>query len=239
MTMRALVLLTLTLLLAGCGRNVEQVAERQINGLLPTLVGPADKYATRVRGRPDALLRGRMRSVHIEGEGVGMAGELTLDTLILDLTGVSVDMNAKRLSGIESITFSATLGEENLNRYVRSRRPDIFGLQVALGRSGATVSARPEIFGGISAPIAVEGVMRPRPGGSLLDFIPAGARVSVVPVPAPALRYLADRLNPVVDLSTLRVPVRVERAEIRQGALLLSGTVDPAALLQEGPLRPQ
>jgi hypothetical protein len=232
--LRALALLAPLFFLAGCGREVERAAERRVNGLLPALVGPADKYGTRVRGNPDALLRGRMRSVHIDGEGVRMTEELTLDTLTLDLTGVTVDVKAKRLSGIESVTFAATLGEGNLNRYVRARHPGIPGLQVALGQAGATVHARPEIFGGIAAPLAIEGVITPRAGGGLLDFLPGGARVSVVPVPAPVLRYVAERLNPVLDLSTLRVPIRVEKAQIRQGALLLTGTVDPANLLRAG-----
>lgn len=223
---------------AGCGRDVQRAAERRINPLLPELIGPADKYSTRVRGKADALARGRMQSVHVDGAQVRMAPDLTLDTLALDLTNVSVDLKAKRLSNIENISFRATLGEANLNRYVRARRPDIPGLRVTLGpqnRVGsATVQARPEIWGLVAAPLSVDGRITPRVGGRLLDFTPGGARVSVVPFPLPVLRYLADQLNPVVDLSTLRVPVRVERVEIQPGALLLTGTVDPADLLRAG-----
>jgi hypothetical protein len=221
---------------------VERVAENKINALLPEYVGPADRYASRVRGSPGAIARGRMKSVHVDGVNVRLSEELTADHLALDLVEVDVDTRSRRLSRIGSVAFAAALGEENLNRYVRARRPDIAGLRVTLPPAAAggssvaqaTVYARPEIFGVAAAPIAVDGRITPRPGGDQLDFVPGSARVSVVPVPAPALRFLAERLNPVVDLTTLRIPVRVERTELRDGKLVLTGRVDPEDLLRLG-----
>ncbi len=229
-----LILLTLACLVltGGCGRSVERMAERRLNPLLPAFLGPAEKYSTRVRGNPGALSRGRLRSVHIEGIGVQVSSELTLDTLTLDLKGVDVDTKAGSLRDVESIAFGATLGEAGLNRYLRARRPDVAGLRVEIGAADMTVHAQPEVLELASVPVRVRGTVAPHTGGSLLDFTPGGARISVVPVPAPVLGYLARRVNPIVDLSTLRLPVRVERAEVRQGMLRLSGTVDPGAVVR-------
>jgi hypothetical protein len=229
-----LLLLVLPLVVAaGCGRGVERIAERRVNALLPEVIGPADRYATRVRGdSPGALSRGRMRRVHVDGVGVRLSETLTVDTLVLDLDQVAVDLKARRLRGVERVTFRASVGEENLNRYLRAQRPDIPGLRVALGPSRATVHARPQLLGISTVPVSVDGAVTPRAGGRFLDFIPNGAQVSIVPVPAPVLRYLSEKVNPVIDLTAVRIPVRVERVEIRSGTLLLGGSVAPEDLLR-------
>ena len=230
--LRHLLLCALVVLLAsGCARPVERQAERRINALLPEYVGPAQKYSSRVRGDVGALARGRARHVHVDGVQVRLDEALTVDTLALDLGDVEVDTKAGRLRAIRSIAFSATLREANLNRYVRARRAEIPDLQVELRPAGALVRARPEVLGA-GVPIQVEGTITPRAGGRLLDFSPGAARVSVVPVPASVLQYLARELNPIVDLSTLRVPVRVARTRTEQGVLILEGDVDPADLLR-------
>ena len=232
--MRLCFFVLLACLLAGCGRSVERVAERRVNALLPVFLGPAEKYSTRVRGKTGALTRGRLRSVHIVGTGVELSPELTLDTLTLDLTGVDVDTKAGNLRSVESVAFGATLGEVGLNRYLRARRPDVPGLRVDIRGSEVIVHAQPEVLELAAVPIRVRGTVTPRGGGSTMDFTPGGANVSVVPIPTPVLGYLARRVNPIVDLSALRIPVRIERSDIRQGVLHLSGTVDPAALLRAG-----
>lgn len=228
---RILLLALLALSLSGCARPVERAAERRLVDLLPALIGPATKYSTRVRGG-GSLLRGRARSVHIDGWGVRLSESLTLDMLALDLSHVEVDRGSGRLRHVEGVTFTATLSGSRLQEYVASRRLGIPELRVGLDQSDAFVSARPEVLGVTPVSVSVRGTITPRAGGTRLDFTPSGARVSIVPIPAPILRYLGERLNPVLDLSTLHIPVRVERAEVRQGALILQGTIDPAALLR-------
>ena len=229
-----LVLLALSLAGGGCvTREAERIAERRVNALLPQYLGPADRYQTRVRDTASGLLRGRMRHVHVEGRRVRVSDDLTLDNLTLDLANVSVDTRAKRLKSIEAIAFTATLGEAGANRYLRARRADLPELSVRFRPGEATVRARPE-FAGVSLPIplVVRGTLTPRPGGAQLDFTPSGAQVSVVPIPGGVVRFAAERLNPLVDLGVLKLPVRVEAVEVREGTLFLRGTVDPADLLR-------
>lgn len=226
-------LLFLLLFLAGCGRSVERIAERKVSELLPGVIGPADKYASRVRGSASALRAGRLRSVHIEGVNVRLTDDLTVDLLTLDLGDVHVDTRAGVLERVGSAVFRARLGEANLNRYARARRPGIAGLRLSLRNGNVVAQARPELFGVPIVPIEVAGSVVPRPGGRELDFVPGGARVSVLSVPAPVLRFIAENLNPVVDLSTVRVPIRVETATVEGDvALVLAGSVAPGDLVQ-------
>lgn len=227
----ALPLVLSLLLLAGCGRQIERVAEGRLSDLLPALLGPADRYATRVRGG-DSLLRGRARSVHVDGWNVRATDELTLDTVALDLTEVEADRKTGQIRRLESVAFTATLGEENLARYVQSRRLGIPDLRLRLGESGITVSGRPEVLGLAPLRVSVTGNLTPEGDGTRLAFTPDRARVAILPIPGAVLRYLADRLNPVLDLSSFRVLVHVSRVEARGGKLHLWGSVDPDEVIR-------
>jgi hypothetical protein len=221
----------------GCSRPAERVAEKRINALLPEYLGPADRYSTRVRETTSGLLRGRLRRVEVNGVNVRLSDDLTVDHLALHISDVSVDTRAQRIQSVGAIRVAATVGETNLNRYLRARRPDIAGLQVRLGTGEATVRATPEVADLFGVPLQVRGVLRPRSGGALLDFVPGGARVSIVPIPGPVLRFVGERLNPVVDLQTLHAPFRVEQITLRPGAAVLTGSADPAMLLASAAAR--
>ncbi len=218
----------------GCARRAERIAEQRIDNLLPQFLGPADKWSSRVRDNPAALLRGRLRRVRVDGENVRVSDELTLDHLTLDVADLRVDTREKRVSSVGAIGFSARLSETSLNRYLRARRPDIPGLSVRLRPGEATIRARPELAGLLGIPLSVRGTLSPRSngGGTLLDFVPGGANVSIVPIPGIVLRFVAERVNPLVDLAALRAPIRVEQVAVGEGEVTLTGSVDGEALLR-------
>jgi hypothetical protein len=63
-----------------------------------------------------------------------------------------------------------------------------------------------------------------------MDFEPDKARLLIVPIPKPVLDFVAERINPVVDFSSLQAPIRVEKAEVKGGSLLLSGYLPPESV---------
>lgn len=227
-------IICLSLTGGGCARRVERIAEQRIDTLLPQFLGPADRWSSRVRDNPAALLRGRLRRVRVDGENVRVSDDLTLDHLTLDVADLHVDTREKRVTSVGAIGFSARLSETSLNRYLRARRPDIPGLSVRLRANEATIRARPELAGLLGIPLSVRGTLslRPNGNGTLLDFVPGGANVSLVPIPGMVLRFVAERVNPLVDLAALRAPIRVERVGIEEGQVTLTGSVDGEALLR-------
>jgi hypothetical protein len=223
----------------GCARVAESKAETAVNDLLPSFLGPADKYTTRVRGKSiGAVMRGRLDSVHIEGTNVRLEDGMTIDSLSMDFQAITIDTSARKLSHLGSAQFTARIGTANLNRYVTAKRPTLAGLAITLGTDSATVEARPALLArygvtGLKVPVAVEGRLAPTEDGTKLDFIPAGARVSVLPIPRPVIDYLARTLNPAVDLSALPIPVRIRAAEIKPDGVYLRGDAPSEALLRE------
>lgn len=216
----------------GCGRLARNKAQDAVNAILPDYLGPARRYTTKVDAEPGAILRGHLKHVHIEGDSVQIAPDLLADKLTLDLREVSVDTKRRKLQNIESVRFTVTLGEATLNQYVRKLRPTIGDLRATLGDGELSVRARPAVWGFPTVPVAVSGTLAPTSSGNRLNFEPSGARVSIVPIARPLIAWLLRTLNPAVDLTGMRVPVQVDRVEIRTNGLSLSGIVRPEDLLR-------
>lgn len=229
------VLLLGVLLLVGCARPAEREAEKRVNALLPRYIGPAQKWETKIKGDSmGAVMRGRLRSVHIVGTGVQVAPDLILEKVLLDFEEVAVDTKAQRLQSVGKATFSGSVRDVVLSRYLRKQRPDIKGLNLTFDKGEIVVHADPDAFGIIKVPTDVRGRLVPR-GGGVMDFAPSGANISIVPIPQPVLDYLSKKLNPAVDLSHLTAPLQLERAETSGFFLTLSGSIRPDDLLRLNP----
>jgi len=228
-------LLGLTPLFTGCKSTVENEAGKRLNAMLPEILGPAQKYSTNVDAdSAGAILRGRFRQVSIEGLGVIVNPKMTIDRLQLRFAEVEVDTKAKKLRSIGSATFSCSLSGENLNRYVVAQRPDINGLRASLTRDAIRIDAAPQDpFKLVAVPVAVEGKLIPH-GAAKLDFRPDMAKVAALSIPRFALDFVEARLNPLVELSGLAVPVKVETATVKDGYLTITGTVEPDEILRLG-----
>ncbi len=215
------------LLVAGCGSLAPQtVAARKIAEALPQAIGPAARYDVTVDGDPFALARGRARHVHINGQDVQITPAVTLDALTLDADDVSFDTQAHRVSHVGQVTFNAAIGQAHLNSYLAQRRPDV---TVTLEQTD--LQARlPVAAGPLHTIIGVAGTLTPsEPGASTLDFVADRARLGFLPVPAFVVNATLSELNPLVDLSTVRVPLALQSAQVAQGRLVLRGTAQFAA----------
>lgn len=216
--------------LAGCRRPAEREAEKRILALLPRYIGPADKYTAKVTGdSPGAVLRGRLRQVHVEGKGVRLTRDLRVDELVMDFDEVSVDPKAGRLQNVGRAAFNGRISDVSLNRYLRATR-NIPELNLEIGEGALTVSAKPELLNVVSVPISVRGQLVPR-GKSLLEFVPDRAQISIVPIPGIALEWLTARLNPTLDISLANAPLQISSVQVRDHSLYITGSIAPDDIL--------
>lgn len=231
MNLRRIFEATMALALVGCARPGEREAETAILKLLPEYLGPAKNYSVRVKGKSlGAITRGRLREVHIAGTDVRLTDELTVRELTVDADEVAVDLKSRSLRGVSQALFSARIDEAQIDSMARRRRPKLLDLKLRLTGNQVEVTVRPEVFGYPTIPITVLGTLTVRGGGRSLDFSPDRGRLSIFPIPEALLDFVADRLNPVVDLTALTVPIQVARAEVSGGALTLFGTIPPDRL---------
>ncbi len=215
-------LLTLT----GCAHPVQQTAAHKIADALPGVIGPAARYDVQVDGDPFALARGRARGIHIQGRSVQLSPDLTVDTLTADAADVSFDRSSRKLTSVGQTRFTATLSQPHLAAYLAASKPLLPGLSITL-RSDDVLAAVPVTFLGLNTTAALAGTVRPSLSDpTRLDFVANGAQIGAVPLPAGLINLALDRLNPVITLSDLRVPLAVTQAEIRDSRLVLGGTAD-------------
>ena len=224
-------------LLAGCHRPVERTLERTLTDALPRYIGDADKWTARVGGRPDALYRGRLRTVHIEGANVRLLPNLPIHRLVLDVDDVSVNRKTNTLEHIGAARFSARFTEAALQKYIVSRRADLRDFALTLNADGtATVTVRPEVAGFATVPVSLRGAVRLNEAGTQLLFSPSDAAVDVgvgtigSGLPAFVAAPIAERVNPVADLSAAPVSLVAETVRIERGTATVTGRVSADAL---------
>jgi LmeA-like phospholipid-binding len=227
--------LSAVLIVAGCARPGEKKAERAVEELLPSYLGPAQSYKTQVKAASlGALMRGRVRTVTIIGRGVQLMPECTVAELRVDASEIEIDKGSQTLKSVGEARFIARIEEKELDRLVRTRRPKLADLRVTLRGTQVRVRVTPEVLGYPTVPVQVEGSLLSKGGGASLDFEPNAARLLIVPIPKAVLDFVAERINPVVDFSALKAPIRVETAEVAGGSLILRGFLPPERVTQLG-----
>ena len=219
-------------LLSGCGHPVQETAAHKIADALPSVLGPAAHYDVQVNGDPFALSRGRAKAVHIQGQEVQIAPSITLDTLDADAHDVSFSRETRRLDHIGETDFTATMSQEHLASYLARTKPRLPGLVVTLGDSDVQAQV-PVTFLGLRTTVSLTGALSPdadAPG--TLDFVTDSAHLSIVPLPASLVNLALNLLNPLIDLSQLRVPLTVAHVRVVHTRLTLDGTADLNGLVR-------
>ena len=212
------------LTLYGCGHPVQETAAHKIADALPAALGPAAHYDVQVDGDPFALTRGRARAVHIQGQDVQLAPDVTLDMLTLDARDISFDTGTRRLSHIGGAAFTASLGQGNLDRYLVQSKPLLPGLVVTLLPDAVQARVPVDVLK-LHTMAVLSGSFRPNAeDSSRLDFVAQRAQVGDVPLPASLVNLAVNELNPVLDLSHLKVPLTVTDARVSKRHLVVSGT---------------
>ncbi len=223
------IVLPACLVLAGCGvgQSVQTLVAHKIADALPQAIGPAAHYDVQVSGDALGLARGRARGVIIQGQDVQMTPAVTLDTLTLSARDIVFDAKSRQVQRIGSGTFAASLGQAHLTEYLLQTRPS---LSVTLGTSDLQATL-PVSVGPLHATVAVRGTLVPTaPGASTLDFVADRARMGVLPVPAFAVNAALEAVNPILDLSRVKVPIGVQSADVVGGMLTIRGAARLDAL---------
>ncbi len=217
------------LLLAGCGvgQSAQTIVAHKIADALPQAIGPAAHYDVQVSGNTLGLAQGRARGVQIRGQDVQMTPAVTLDTLTLDARDIVFDEKSRQVRSIGSSSFAASMGQARLSSYIAQVRPDLI---VTLGSSDLQATL-PVSVGPLHTTVSVRGTLVPTaPGASALNFVADQGRLGVLPVPAFAVNAALEAVNPVLDLSRVKVPIGVQSADVEGGMLTIRGTAQLDAL---------
>lgn len=224
---KLLLFLILAAFVAGCsGGLITSEVEKGVRRALPDYIGPASKYTVDVHGDEAAILKGKIERLEINGTDVRVDPKLTIRQLYVDMRGVRFNVKTHALKSVEDTSVNAVIAEQAVNHYIGEARGDTT-LTVRLEPGKIIAHFVPKVVG-VSVPIAVSGTPK-IVGGDKVNFEADSAALGRLPVPAPVVNKALDLLNPVLDLSTMKLPVTLREIRLERGQVrVLGGAQFPA-----------
>ena len=221
-TFRLLLLIT-PLLLVSCASNIDRRAETALLQALPKLVGPADNYTATVQGASrDGT---RFEQVQATGVRVRRPNMPVFERIELRLSGVVVDVAAKRVTAVDDARLSLRLKVDDVAAYL--------GASEWIDRPAVRVSAPDKVFisgrlkiagialGSTSA-ADLEGRLQTRDTQLRLTVDALGWRGQAAPALVRAL--VEQAINPILDVAQYAVPAHVDSAVVDGDAILITAS---------------
>lgn len=222
--MKKLILAVLVVMsLTGCSRDfIRSKVEEGIVKVLPSYIGPAEKYTVRANGSTSAMMNGLIERLHIEGEGVEVQPGLVVSHMTVDMDEVRYEPSTRQLTSVKNTVFEARISEAMANKLIESRQATNSDLKVEFQNGKVIVKLAPSLLG-IDVPIAITGQLEIT-DHSKLGFVADKASVARLPVPAFAVNKVLEKKNPVLDLTDLRFPVRLNGVRVSEKSIYLKGS---------------
>ena len=198
------------------------LVEAILRSELPRRVGPARRWDVKLDRAGSDLLRGRLSKVDVHGFDVRTQDGLGIPELDMTLQDVRLGLASRSLESVGKSEFTAGLGAAAITAFVKHRGgPKLKDVRVKLERGEIMVGATPEVMGfGLPSEVSGKPVLK---GADAINFEASRLTVFGVRLPALAVEALERKINPVVDLSGLKVPVRVTDLRVQGDRLLAEG----------------
>lgn len=209
-----------------------QLAETFLKGELARKLGPAQEYQVRVDRETTNLTQGQLGPVDVTGLDVQTKDGLIISRLEIHLDPSRIGPNFRPVEGELGGTFLAEFSKQNVTRYVRRRMgrklPDF---QLAFYRDRIVVRGKPDVSG-VDLPSEVAGRPYVR-RGSEVHFRASRVKVLGIRITEVAANALEKRINPVINLADLDLPIQIRRLRVRRNALTLEGNLDLSELTRK------
>lgn len=234
---RAIIIIALAVAIAvsGCGVNPRRLAEKRVEAQLPRLIAPAKRYRVYLLGRHEKMFQGKVRAARIVGEGVEIQQGLILRELVVELEDIEYRKDAPLRA--KQGSFHASVDDEVLQSYLSSLLPpvrspwnlvvsrlDNLHIHSRAGEMRLSIDVYTRLGVKISAELS--GRLRLKEG-SQVWFEDTEMKVIGLSVPDKVRELLSELFlnRPLIDLSGIRAPVRIERVAVGEGTLMFEGAV--------------
>ncbi|GBC95425.1 hypothetical protein HRbin16_01214 [bacterium HR16] len=227
--------LLVALAIGGCGINPRRLAEKRVEAQLPRLIGPAKRYRATLLGRHERMFQGKVKAARLVGEGVEIQPGLTLRELVVELQEVEYHQGSplKAKQG----SFHAVLDDEVLQSYLSSLIPPVRlpwnlvvsrldNLRVRSRAGEVRLSVDVHTRLGVKITGELSGALRLKEGTQIW-FEASEVKVVGLSVPEKVRELLSEMFlnRPLIDLSGIKAPVRIERVAVGEGMLMFEGAV--------------
>jgi hypothetical protein len=197
--------------------------EKRIAARLRTLIGPANHYSVRIEETRDAeLVLGNFRRVTVEGQDVLVGGVIRLERLRMEAHGLRFRGGPDRLERVDWSHLMVELSEAALNDYLARVRKE--EAHVTLAEGEVTLRGVLRLLG---TPVDIEtrGTVVIAEGRTVL-FRAREVRAPAVQLSDGGVAFVERQVNPLVDVSRVEWPVRLDAIQVHVGKIILEGSLD-------------
>lgn len=214
----------------GCGKMATHKIADGIKTALPTVVGPADSWDVTVTGNEGTIIGGRIPSVSIRGVNVHVTPQMTMAALDIDAKDIAIDVRQRTVKSVGSLAFEGHISQSGLDRYMAlnaANNPNgVKDPRIDLRRDDLLLKFK-HVEMGVGIPVSVAGrVYVNRASDSKIDFHATSASVARIGIPRAVYNYEIDKLNPVIDLSTMALPIHLKNIHVQDKEIVFSGTTE-------------
>ena len=211
----------LAVFLTGCtGGFIKSQAESGIRQASPKFIGPAKSYTVAVDGSGTGI-GGHIRHLHIEGNDVQIDPNLTISDLTIDMDDVNYN-SRRELTQVGSTIFKSTVTESVVNHYTEQGKAREYKAKAKLCDGLVRVDCVASILG-VGIPVSVTGkpvVVQ----GNKVNFVADSLSAAHLAIPAAVANKILEKMNPILDMSTMKFPVTIRTITVRPGFIDVLGT---------------
>lgn len=210
-------------LLTGCRTSlVRRGVERRIERKLESRVGPADRYRVRIIGTRDSdLVLGRAHHVEVEAQNIFARHQIRVAWFKMRLFDLIYEGGEPSFVSIKHSDVEIHFTEQALNDYLDTYHSR-YQPEVRLNGDRVHVHMVYNFLGKPTTLVASGRFLVQ--DGTRLVFDADTADVSFINTPGFGEKFVEDRVNPLLDLSRIDFPARLESVEIRDGRIRAKGT---------------
>jgi hypothetical protein len=223
MTVRSVVVAAAALLVAACASIVDERAASALRDALARAIGAAASYEVHVTGA--SLDASRFERVAVVGRRVAREHSPVIDRIALELQGVVVDREQKRLLALADSHGELSMRAADFTEFLRQSGwvDDVRVTLTAPDR--IRVSGRPRIAGvALVGAESVEIEGRLLATGTQLRLVLDRVRIGDASAPALLRIVLEGAVNPLFDAAGRPLPARFDAVEIDGDAVRITAS---------------
>lgn len=206
-----------------------KLAEGFLKQEIARRLGTARSYEVHIDPEGTDLAHGQVGRIHLTAEDVRTPEGMVIARLEASTEPMRLGPNMRPVDGAPPTVFTAYFDPMDLTRFARRNAGgQVRDLQVELARGKVVVRGRPEVLGlKVDTEVAGRPVLRRH---WQIHFHASRVSVLGVRITELAADFLEKQVNPLIDLSDLKLPVRFKDLQVGRRYLTLEGSLDLAGL---------
>jgi len=194
--------------------------EKELEKRLPDIVGPAKKYTVKIMdtGILD-LFSGEIKDLYLISEEVQPKDSPQLEFVKVHLHNITFDLD--KIEKIEKAGFLINLNQDAINKYLPEKVKDYPNLKVDLNNNVITVNTNKKVWM-LDLPIKVTGTLVVE-NQKKVNFKCGKLSVSGIDLPDFIKKQLEDKINPLVDLTEMKIITNILNIKIMEKKLQIEG----------------